>query len=322
MNYKSKTLITCLLLFISTLGIAQVRVGDFSYSSDKFKKLKEKDLKRFTNTETVFVLPAVFPKSSYEHILDQVWDITPYKVVYKDDFTANDLKVDDALASFEFIEIEETTQLGMEKSYSFIFLDFSIIDKVKKKKKENVWWSSRVGAIYFTPDIKMRQQVVMPSAEEEVIVGNLINFKLGYLKNYLQLVNKSLKNKKSIDIYYDHVFPELKNLKDHTLYIDSSLLYGYNALFGLEKKNPELEKLMKEYPYKYEIVEYNTLEEKILNQKEDFYYLMWNQVNYNKIINIVNGKNGNLIYQDHTKMSFNIKPKDFKKISSKINKLN
>lgn len=106
------------------------------------------------------------------------------------------------------------------------------------------------------------------------------------------------------------------------MYIDSNLLYGYDGFFGLEKKNPEIEKLMQDYPFKYEVVKYGTLEEKIFNEKKDFYYLMYNQINYNKIINIVNGKTGNAIYQEHTKMSFNIKPKDFKKISSKISKLN
>lgn len=321
MNYKSKILIIFLIIFTSTLGISQVRVGDFSHFKNKFKKFKNKELKRFTNTQTIFVFPNVFPKSSYENILNQVWDITPYKVVYEDDFTGDDLEIDNALARFETMELEVTTQSGMMKSYSFTSIDFGVIDKIKKKKKNNTWSISRVGAIYFTPDIKIRQQIAAPVSAEEV-VGDFVNFRLGYLKNYLQLVNKNLKNERSVDIYDDYVLPELKDLKNHTLYIDSNLLYGYDGFFGLEKKNPEIEKLMQDYPFKYEVVKYDTLEGKIFNEKKDFYYLMYNQINYNKIINIVNGKTGNVIYQEHTKMSFNIKPKDFKKISFKITKLN
>lgn len=320
MNYKSKILILLLILFIPALGISQVRVGDFSHFKNKFKKLNNKDLTRFTDTQTIFVLPDAFPKVSYENILDKVWDVTPYKVVYEDDFTGDDLEIDDALARFETLEVVVTTQLGMIKSYSFTSIDFGIVDKIKKKKKENVWNISRVGSIYFTPDIKIRQQIGLPSLSGE-IKGDFINFRLGYLKNYLQLVNKNLKNKKSVDIYDDYFLPELKNLKNHTLYIDANLLYGYNPFFGLEKKSPEVEKLMQDYPFKYEVVKCDILEEKIFSEKKDFYYLMYNQVNYNKMINIVNGKTGNVIYQEHTTMSFNLKPKDFKKMNSRISKL-
>jgi hypothetical protein len=320
MNYKSGILIILLLFLTPLLGLSQVRVGDFSYSKNKLKKLNEKNLKRFTNTQTTFVFPNFFPKSSYENILGQVWDVTPYKVIYEDDFTGGDLKIDDALARFQSVEIEETTRLGMIKTYSYTFLDFNVVDKVKKKKKENTWSVSRVGAIYFTEGIKMRKQIALPSFAEEVDM-DLINFRLGYLKNYLQLINEKLKNKKSIDIYDDYTLPELKNLKNHILYIDSNLLYGFNAFFVREKKSPEIEKLMKDYPFKYEVVDYKMLEEKIFSENNDFYYLMYNQINYNKIINIVNGRTGNVVYQEYTTMSYNIKPKDLKKISSKITKV-
>ncbi|GGX12379.1 hypothetical protein [Aquimarina muelleri] len=320
MNYKSKIVIIFFIIFAPIFGISQVRIGDFSHHKNRFKKLNIKDLKRFTNTQTTFVLPDFFPKSSYENILSKVWDITPYKVVYEDDFTGDDLEIDNALARFEILEVEITTKSGMRRSFSYSSIDFGVIDKIKKKKKKNVWSISRVGSIYFTPSVKIRQQIGFPGRAGK-IKGNFINFRLGYLKNYLQLLNKNLKNEKPIDIYYDYAFPELKNLKNHTLYIDSNLLYGYDGFFGLEKKSPRIENLMQDYSFKYEVVESETLQEKIFNEDKDFYYLMWNQINHNKIINIVNGRTGDLVYQEHTTMSVNIKPKDFKKISSKISKL-
>ncbi|WP_109301370.1 hypothetical protein [Aquimarina sp. AU474] len=321
MNYKTKVLILSFIALFPTFVISQVRVGDFIYSKYKFNKLNKKDLNRFTNTKTTFILPEFFSKESYEKLLNQVWNVTPYRIVYRDDFTGDTIKTDDALARFKSMEIEKTTKSGMVVSYVFNFLDFHVVDKVKNKKKGKVWWKSRVGTIYFTPNIKIRQQIEASSGERE-ISGDLLNFRLGYLKNYLQLVNNSLKNKKSIDIYDDFISPELEKLKDQTLYIDSNLLYGYNPFTASGKKSPEIEKLTQDYTFKYEVIDYNKLEEKIFNEKNDFFYLMYNQINSNKIINIVNGKTGEIIYQKHTTVSYNLKPKDFKKIYLRINKLN
>lgn len=321
MNYKSKILVIFFIFFLPKLIISQVRVGDFIYSKYKFNKLNKKNLNRFTNTQTTFILPEFFPKESYKTLLNQVWDVTPFKILHRDDFTSDNIKSDDALAKFKSVEIEKTTKSGMVVSYVFNFLDFQVVDKVKEKKKGKVWWSSRVGAIYFTPNIKIRQEIEGASGERE-ISGDLLNYRLGYLKNYLQLINKSLKNKTSIDIYDDFTSPDLKNIKNETLYIDSNFLYGYNPFTASEKKSPEIEKLAQNYPFEYEIIDYAKLEEKIFSEKNDFYYLTYNQINANKIINIVNGKTGDIVYQEHTKVSYNIKSKDFKKIASKINKLN
>ncbi len=330
MNSIFKIVIVCLIFVTPTLIISQVRVGDFNYSKYKFNKLSKQDVKRFTNTQTTFVLPDFLSKESYEKILNQVWDITPYRIVSKNDFTGDNIKTDDALARFKSMELEKTTKSGMVVSYVFNFLDFHVVDKVKEKKKGKIWWKSRVAAIYFTPDVKIRRQIEASSGDRE-ISGDLLNFRLGYLKNYLQLINKSLKNNNSIDIYDDFTSPELKNLNNKTLYIDSNLLYGYtpfsgndtyNVFLPSEKKSPKIEKLTQDYSFAYEVIDYSKLEEKILNAKDDFYYLMYNQINSNKIINIVNGKTGDIVYQEHTTVSYNIKSKDFKKLASKVEKLN
>lgn len=68
-------------------------------------------------------------------------------------------------------------------------------------------------------------------------------------------------------------------------------------------------------------MDYEEIEKMILNgQSTDFYYLMYNQVNSNKIITVINGKTGNIVYQNHSTMSYNIKPKDFKELDKQIKK--
>jgi hypothetical protein len=56
------------------------------------------------------------------------------------------------------------------------------------------------------------------------------------------------------------------------------------------------------------------------SDSEEFYYLMYNQVNSNKILTIINGVTGEIIFQEFKKMSFNLKPKDLKQLSTTIEK--
>lgn len=318
---KLKTLFLVLAISsLTTLTYSQVRVGDFSFAKYKFKRPNKKTLNRFNSKTTKFILPKFYPKSTFENILNDVWDVTPFDLIMEDEFNS-DVKVDDALAQFMNIGITKTKSSGMTVDFGYHILDFHVVDEIKKKPKEGQlkWYSSKIGTIYFTPDISLRQQAGAFSKE---LKGDLLNFRLGYLKNFLQFTNNSIKNEISINLYDDFVKPELKNIKNQTLYIDKSFLYGYNAWAASHKKSPKIEDLMKNYSFDYEIVEYDELEEMILNdESSDFYYLMHNQINSDKIITIINGKTSDIIYQQHTLMSYNIKAKDFKELDKKIKKV-
>ena len=88
MNCKIKFLIISFIFLLPILLISQVRVGNFPTASAslRFKKLKKKNLNRFINAPiTTFILPKNFPIKSYEDLLNQVWDVTPFRVIYHDD---------------------------------------------------------------------------------------------------------------------------------------------------------------------------------------------------------------------------------------------
>ncbi|MFD0964067.1 hypothetical protein [Pseudofulvibacter geojedonensis] len=318
---KFRSLLFTLTLIFTTFCYSQVRVGDFSVDTYKHSKLNKKTLNRFTTKTTKFVLPKFYSKSTFESILNEVWDVTPYELIMDNDFNDSKVKVDDVLAQFMNIGITKSKSTGMKVDYGFHILDFHVVDKLKKKPKEGKlkWYSSKVGTIYFTPDISLRQQA---GANSKELKGDLLNFRLGYLKNFLQFTNNSIKNKISTDLYDDYVKSELKNVKNSTIYIDKTFLYGYNPWKVTDKKSPEIEDLMKDFSFDYKIVEYKEIEKMILdNQATDFYYLMYNQINSNKIITIINGNTGDIIYQQHSLMSFNINSKDFKELDKKIKKL-
>ncbi len=98
-------------------------------------------------------------------------------------------------------------------------------------------------------------------------------------------------NGNKVDIYMDFSLNE----KASTLKMENGDLLNYNN----EKTS------------KYEVVNENHIKWFVngkSNDKDavfefDFYYLMYNQINSNKIINIVNGKTGDVIYQEHTTVS-------------------
>lgn len=56
----------------------------------------------------------------------------------------------------------------------------------------------------------------------------------------------------------------------------------------------------------------------ILNTKTPFCYLLYSQVNSNKILNIINGITEEIIFLKHKKMSFTLKPKDLKQLSKTV----
>ncbi|WP_299361996.1 hypothetical protein [Winogradskyella sp.] len=312
---------TLAIISFTNYSFSQIRIGDFNFDKYKHKKLNKKTLNRFTAKNTKFVLPKLYSKSTFEDILNEVWDVTSFELMMEDEFNESEVKVDDALAQFMNVGITRTKSSGMSVDYGFHILDFHVVDKIKKKPKEGQlkWHSSKIGTIYFTPDISLRQQA---GAYSENLKGDLLNFRLGYFKNFLQFTNNSIKNNISIDLYEDYVKPELKNLKSNKIYIDKTFIYGYNAWKIKEKEAPEIEDLMKDFSFDYKIVEYEDIEKMILdNQNTDFYYLMYNQINSNKVITVINGNTGDIIYQQHTLMSYNLKSKDFKELNKKIKKI-
>jgi len=79
--------------------------------------------------------------------------------------------------------------------------------------------------------------------------------------------------------------------------------------------------LFTDYGFKYEVLESDLLSDKILNDDKPFYYLMYHNVNAQKMITITNSITGEIIYCDHTIQSVNMKSKDLKKLAKEINKL-
>lgn len=316
----NKNIFTVIFYFLSISIFSQVRVGDFRVYEYGFGKLSKSTVSDFKTTTTYFVINKNLQLtiSDFESILSKAWTITPFKVITSDELNQY-MKEGNSFVRFNSFSITKTGGLT-NPTWSYVVFDVFIPSKIKKTRKGDFKWKTeRLASIYFTIDISARQDVV---AQKTKIEGDLLNYRLGYLKNNFQLINNSLINKKNINIYDDFKDEkELKKLKRKELYFSEELIYGYNAFTIQDKEEFSADKLFEGYKFKYEIVSDEKINEMILDKNsEEFYYLLYSQINSNKILTIINSKTGNIIFQEHKKMAFNLKPKDIKQLSATIAK--
>ncbi|WP_157547226.1 hypothetical protein [Kordia zhangzhouensis] len=318
-----KNILLLVFAFACALNVnSQVRIGKFDLAG-KHKSLNKKSLEKFKNTKTYFIFAENesqgYTKSDYEKVLNEVWDVTTFEVITEDELY-DVAKENAAFAQFNAFSI---TRYGKStvSVFSYHVIDFWTIDKLKKldkKEKKFKAKKSRVAAIYFTPDIHSRQEIVAGKTEFN---GNLMNYKLGYLKNYLRFINDGLKENKSFNMFDESVDKDkIGELKNKTLYFSDEMIYSYSP-WKIKEKEDQMtaEELFEDYEHPYKVVSDKEINDKIL-ANEDFYYLMYNQVNGIKVISVVNGKTGDIIYSTYKMPSYNLKSKDLKKLSKKISK--
>ncbi len=302
------------LIVFSFNSYAQIRMGALNIKQSTNKKEVEKNRRNFLNQKTLFVFPGFFPKTTFENILNEVWDATTFEVVMESEFNDSEVKPGDAIVRYRRINTLYDGDLGS----TYCLLEFQNIESTYQIENETKWRSFKVATVFYTP------RIITPDDKKTLVDDpkfEIMNFNAGYLKNHLQTINNALKKNLSIEVYNSYEKDELEQLKRKTLYVDNTVLYRINALSGKEKDAPQIEDLFKDYPYKYEVVDSEYID-KLIFEKEsvDFYYLAYNQINPNKIISVVNGKTGAIIYHEHTGFTYNIKSKDIKELSNHIKK--
>jgi hypothetical protein len=339
-----------LLLLITFQSYSQISVGPTHMG--KARKFNKGTLEKFKNTETIFVLSNIYEKEVYEKILKESWDVTPYKIVDLENFKLEDYlsnKYSIAhLTGFKRITQQishdiNTRQIkyGVTGTYQFIYFDIIMYDsnaifkelkklspKRRKKKKERIIdiYTYNIARFYLYSKADFIRNSFSEDMDEIIksIYTNdvFFNYKPGFLKNYFQKINNLLKNEETYWMHGKDYLPELKNLTNYKLYIPSSMSIKYNAWKGKdsEENNENIYEIFKKYDYQYEIISDDELSDKIMNN-EECYYLRYVRVNSEKFLQVVNSKNGEIIYRNYIPgLSYNIKPKHIKKLNSKIKK--
>jgi len=125
-------------------------------------------------------------------------------------------------------------------------------------------------AIELTPDISKTFTIDKTFSNDYMGKGYISTYGEGLFKNYIQCLNKIIYKKEICNFHHSSYNPtELKKLNSSTLYIPEYIVNEYKNKYITDK----FQKLRIEYPYKYEIISMENLNELILDSETPIYYL-------------------------------------------------
>lgn len=172
------------------------------------------------------------------------------------------------------------------------------------------------------PSLELFEMVVTsdPSQVEKYMYtdATLYNWELGFLKNYLQLIDdhlhKKLRRREELEVKA----PELSVLKNHTLYIPEYAFIHFDRRAHKEDEMDDSEKIFKKYAYRYEVLSRSKLSDMIVRAKDPVYYLSYVKSSNQSHVNVVNGLTGEIIYSDFSKGVYNLRTRAISKLSRRI----
>lgn len=317
-----------IILLLSTLCYG------LSMQSQIQTKFKKSTLQEFKGTETVFILSDLYAPEEYEEMLENAWTVTPFTVVAYDQFKMTDYL--DGKHSFVFIEVEKmTTDKGGK--YLYCYLDFVTYDVEAKKKeiaklrgksdrKTNIFSKNQnpILRIMLFPENKFLGKAITGGLSANTIYNDDVfyTYKPGFLRNFFQEASTILTEGKEYDMQKDYVKPEITKLQNATLYMPSYTTINYNPYLmdASTKGEEDKTELMSKYKYKYEYIDNDELSKKIMN-KEDIYYLRFTRVNAWKLIQVVNAKTGNIVYNSfNAGLNYQLNDGHLKDVSKAVEK--
>lgn len=312
-----KKLITGILFIFSVSIYSQVCVGKPDYFIEKIEKNTLEEIDNFKNTTTVIVLPE-YKRTEFDSIIKKYWDITKFEFVSLTEFEKNREKY--IFPKYSYLKFENYSWAKQHEFSNWFFLNlkigYSTIKKFKKNGKSDLKEVS-LATVYLSRIMNLKYR-----EPKDYNSGNsIVNYNVGFFKNYVQFINSSLKGNTSFNCLDEYINnSKLKELKTKKLFILQNINQNYQMVLHKET-DPNIKELLSKYNYSYELISLDDLQKKILNNEEDFYYLLYSQINENQILSITNSKTGDIIF-NYLKKSYYLDKSDFKLISAKIEKSN
>jgi len=146
--------------------------------------------------------------------------------------------------------------------------------------------------------------------------AELGNWQPGFLQGYLGLLNDQLKEEEERAKYEGIMeMDQLATLAKKPLYVPEYCLRS-----PYDDSVREAKEVFDEYLYKYEILSDEDLSNKILNDEEPFYYLLFAHIGARGALSIYNSKTHKMIYHTGGVVGIQLSPKNTELISEKIEK--
>lgn len=316
---KNKLFLLLLLVFTVYNSNAQISIG--RTNRGQFVDFKKGTYELLKKKTTVFIADQI-DRTDFELAAQDAWKFNSYIVLTRTEFQQNKEKYisdDYMIWSIDGLAIETS-----KSSYLYVYINCYYPTDIKPKKNKKTkeyqldYTKNMVASVFLAGNTGAMWEM-MRNLKFDSLEDDLYNYRLGYIKNYMQFISTTLEQKGYAFVYgKDYDKKNIKALKKATLYIPDYFKIKSNwGWSDEERENPN--ELFKDYKFKYEFIDNEALQDKILEAEEDFYYMTYTRVNSQKLITIVNGKTGDIIYRDYQTMSYQLKPKDLKAISKAIN---
>ena len=195
-----------LFLLLSASAYSQIIVGEYRIMDETPAKNKPEKIELLKSKKTLFILPPTFSPKEYASVISEVWDITPYEIVWStslDEMPEQErIKMysnhDYSFFKMSSTRVSRTMKSGAVVNYLFNTLDLRVYQfKKTDKKKGDIFDVNSLATIFFSPSIEQRKNV------SNVNPRLFLNFDLGYLRTYLKTVNDKLKANEMTSCYWD-----------------------------------------------------------------------------------------------------------------------
>ncbi len=314
-----KYLLIAICLTVNLTLNAQINIGN--PGAIKPTNFKNKDIEFYKTLTTYFVIREGDKENqaSIENILKQVWTFNKFEIIDFDRYktmTENENAIFFGLRNYN-TSSEYTSNSDLFGKYAQnSSLKIQLWRNLKKEKpallNEDVLAYIELGT-HWRMSKELEQRISIDAFEYICKTDTIVReWSWGYLKNYLQEINRNLVANKSRWRFESEVDKEnISKLNSQILYVSSDVK---NHFDGRAKEDPFTEYKGK----KIEMISPEDLSEKILTSEKPFYYMKVYMPSSDKIVTIINSATGEYLYSDYSGMAYFFKDKDVKELNQNL----
>lgn len=312
-------------------GFSAAAFGQISISNSK-------EIARLNGRSTYIVMndTASPAAQAYKEIFRKYWTITPVIFIQYHDIMAY-LAPDAAFftiggyettSTFTHMTSDGMMHNGLSYTNTHLYLELWLCDpkelakwQNRKKKSDELpeTIKTQLARIEFFTDFPSLSDPDLLYKSDYDGGGHIRNWGPGYLKTDLQMLMQLLSKGKDRNLFETVENKKaLKALKKQTLYVPDYLLIKFGKFTGDETKRHEEKDIIGDYKYPYKMVDNEELNRLILDDKIPVYYLVYIKSSTDKFITVYNSQTGEMLYNDYTPVSYNIKGKDLGKLMDAI----
>ena len=303
------------------IGAASAQINIGTPGAIKPANFKKKDIELYKSLKTFFVLRDSDKDNrlKIEAMLKAVWTFNKFEIIDFDQYKT--MKDDGNALFFGLRNYNESSDYTSNSDLFGKYAQSSVlrIQLWRNLPKENPQLLNEdvLAYIHLGPSWKMsnelRERISIDAFEYLCKTDTAVKeWSWGFLKNYLQEINRRLEANESRWRFESEVDKaNIGKLNSQILFVCSDVKNLYDSR---EKEDP----FEKYTGKKIEMIDPQALSDKIMNSETPFYYMKVYKTGGDKMVTIINSATGEFLYSDYSGMAYFFKDKDVKELSGKL----